>query len=202
MSVVLYLGAPRCGKSTLLRRHVYGSRNPAVRAFLILDRDGRATWDGPTFRTVKELRERELLPRFAVFRGPRGAEVAQLAIDLGDAVFVDEEAHRTLAEGYGPERSERPAHPLWRIAHEGSHLNDARGDPCAVVALLASHRPANLPADLVACAERVYLGRTTLWADVERCYREGWVEGARSPREAARILGELRPGEFLTTSLR
>lgn len=206
MSVTLYLGAPRCGKSTLLRRHIYASRLP-LRAFLIMDRDGRGTWDGPTFRSVAELRARPDLPRFCVFQGPTGAEVAELAIELGDAVFVDEEAHRTFAEGYGPARPDRPAHPLYRIAHEGAHLANGRGEPSQVAALLATHRPANLPADLVACAERVYLGRTVLWRDAERCYREGWVVlpdgmAPSSPRDAQRTLASLAPGEFLTYSLR
>lgn len=201
MSVALYVGAPRCGKSTLLRGHVYRSRVP-LRAFLVMDRDGRGTWDGPTFRSIAELRERDTLPRFCIFRGPSGWDVAALAVELGDCAYVDEEAHRALAEGYGPARLGRAAHPLWRIAHEGAHIENGRGEACQVAALLATHRPANLPADLVACAERVYLGRTMLWRDVERCFREGWVPEARSPREAQRILGSLAPGDFITFSLR
>jgi hypothetical protein len=201
VSVTLYLGAPRSGKSTLLRAHVYRSRVP-LRAFLVMDRDGQGTWDGPTFRSIGELRARATLPRFCIFRGPSSEEVARLAVELGWCAYVDEEAHRALAEGYGPARKEREAHPLYRIAHEGAHLADGRGEPSQVAALLATHRPANLPADLVACAERVYLGRTVLWRDVERCYREGWVPDAQSPRDAQRILGALTPGDFLTFSLR
>ena len=197
-----YFGAPRCGKSTLLRRHVYSSRQPGVLAFLIMDRDGTSSWDGPVFRTVEELRRRDTIPRFCVFRGPPGAQVAQLAIDLGSCCYVDEEAHRVIAEGYSPARLERPAHPLYRIAHEGAHLENARGEPCEVAALLATHRPAGLPADLVACLDTVYLGRTVLYADVERAYREGWVLEASSPSDARRILGALAPGEFLHTSNR
>lgn len=196
----LYLGAPRCGKSTLLRRHVYTTRQDVL-AFLIMDRDGRGTWDGPVFRTVEELRRRPTIPRFCVFRGPTGAEVAQLAIDLG-AVYVDEEAHRVFAEGYGPERPGKSAHPLYRIAHEGAHLENAAGDVCEVGALLATHRTANVPADLVACADVVYLGRTVLFSDAERAYREGWIPDATSPRTARDILQRLRPGEFLHTTNR
>jgi hypothetical protein len=201
VSVTLYLGAPRCGKSTLLRSHVYHSRLPLL-VFLIMDRDGQGTWNGPTFRSVRELRQRPTLPRFCIFRGPSSGEVARLAVELGDCVYVDEEAHRALAEGYGPARQEREAHPLYRIAHEGAHLENGRGETCQVAALLATHRPANLPADLVACADRVYLGRTVLWRDVERAYREGWVPEATSPSEAQRILARLGPGDFLTFSLR
>lgn len=201
MSVGLYIGGPRCGKSTLLRRHIYGTRQPGVR-FLIMDRDGRATWDGPVFAHVEAFRSSPMVARFSIFRGPTGAEVAALAIELGSSVYVDEEAHRVLAEGYGPARLGRAAHPLYRIAHEGAHLANADGDSTEVMALLATHRPQNLPADLVACAEHVYLGRTTLFADVERCYREGWVAKATSSRDAGRILGSLQPGQFLTTTLR
>ena len=207
MSLHLYLGAPRCGKSTLLRRHVYSSRQPVL-AFLIMDRDGKSSWDGPTFASVDELRRRDTIPRFCLFRRDARA-VAQLAIELGHCVYVDEEAHKVALEGYGPARPprragelERPAHPLYLIAHEGAHLENARGEPCEVAALLATHRPANLPADLVACADGVYLGRTLLYADVERCYREGWVRDATSPADARRILGTLGVGEFLHTSNR
>lgn len=199
--ISLYLGAPRCGKSTLIRRHVYGSRIPGIH-FLILDRDHRSTWDGPVFHTVKALRARPSLPRFCVFSGPSGAEVAELAIELGDAAVVDEEAHNTFAEGYGPARPGRKAHPLYRIAHEGAHILNGQGETCQVAALLATHRTANLPADVTACAEVVYLGRTMLWRDVERAYREGWIPDASTPREAQRILGSLQVGEFRTFKLR
>lgn len=201
MSVSAYLGAPRCGKSTLLRRHVYGSRQDVL-AFLIVDRDGKETWQGVEFRHPDELRRRDTIPRFCIFRGGVAREVAELAIELGGCVYVDEEAHRVLSEGYGPARKESPAHPLYRIAHEGAHLENAAGDACSVAAMLATHRPANLPADLMACVENVYLGHTVLFADVERCYREGWIQSAESPRDAKRILQALRPGEFLHTSLR
>jgi len=200
VSVGLYIGGPQCGKSTLLRRHVYGSRQPGVR-YLIMDRDGKGTWAGPVFRSARSFREHPTVARFSIFRGPSGLEVCSLAVELGWSVYVDEEAHRVIAEGYGPERPGRPAHPLYRIAHEGAHLEDGAGEPSEVMALLATHRPANLPADLVACAEHVYLGRTTLWSDVRRCYEEGWLD-AESPRDARRILGALRPGDFLTTTLR
>jgi hypothetical protein len=199
--IALYLGAPRCGKSTLLRRHVYGSRVPGLH-FLIVDRDGRGTWEGKPYTSAEAFRRDPLVPRFAVFRGVSGEEVAELSIALGSSVYVDEEAHRVVAEAYGPARKGRPASALYRIAHEGAHLFNQAGEAHEVGALLATHRPAGLPADLVACADSVYLGRTVLFSDAERAYREGWVPDARSPGEAQRRLGGLKPGEFLTTNLR
>lgn len=198
--VSLYLGGPQCGKSTLLRKHVYGSKVLGV-TFLIMDRDLRGTWAGPVFRTVEELRRRPTLPRFCVFAGPPGEEVAELAIEIGTAVYVDEEVHNTFSEGYGPARLSKPAHPLFRIAHEGRHLVNGRGESCEVSAMLATHRTANLPADLTACSGAVYLGRTTLFRDAERAYREGWVQ-ASSSREARDALARLRVGEFVHFRLR
>jgi hypothetical protein len=199
--VSLYLGGPACGKSTLLRKHIYQSKIPNV-TFLIMDRDLRETWAGPVFHSVKEVRSRPTLPRYCVFAGPSGADVAQLAIEIGNAIYVDEEVHNTFSEGYGPATLHKPAHPLFKIAHEGRHLVNGRGESCEVAAMLATHRTANLPADLTACSGTVYLGRTSLFRDAERAYREGWVAQATSPREAREILSRLRVGDFLHFRLR
>lgn len=197
MAVHLYLGKPGSGKSTLLRRHVYEPRHD-VRAFLILDRDGKGTWMGPTFRNAAELRQRADLPRWCVFRGASGAEVAELAIAIGDCVYVDEEVHRTIAERpwrpWDPAR--RTGHPLFAILHEGRHMENQRGEVGSVSAMIATHRPANLPADLPALCDSVYLGQLPGYADADRCYREGWVPAADGPRRAREILSARAVGEF------
>lgn len=202
MAVHLYIAKPRAGKSTLIREHVYGVRHD-VRAFLIMDRDGKGTWPGPVFRSVLELRASPTLPRWCVFRGPSGADVAELAIAIGDTVIVDEEVHRTIAERpWKPwDPGKRTGHPLYAVLHEGAHLENQRGEVCAVSALIATHRPANLPADLPALCDSVYLGCLPGYADADRCYREGWVPEADGPRRAREILAARRPGEFSLVNL-
>lgn len=198
MSVAAIFGKPRSGKSTLLRRFVYESKAP-VRAFLIIDRDGMGTWDGPVFTSIRAARAAELVPRFMVFRGVPGWEVAELAIDLGDCVVVDEEVHRTIAERpWKPwdRRHRDKGHPLYAILHEGAHLDNARGESCQVDALIATHRPANLPTDLPALCDSVYLGPLVAYTDAERVFREGWLPEATSARQAAEILRARRVGEF------
>jgi hypothetical protein len=199
VSVALYIGRKGCGKSTLIRSHVYGSRAP-VRAFLIVDRDGQGTWDGPVFKSAAQVRKLETIPRFVVFRGASGAEVAELAVDLGSCVYVDEEVHRTIAERpwrpWDPAKDRSKGHPLYAVLHEGRHLANACGEVGPVDALIATHRPANLPSDLPALCDALYLGQLTSYVDAERVFREGWLPEATTVREAREALARRQPGEF------
>lgn len=197
MAVSLYLGRPGSGKSTLLRAHVYGSRAD-VRSFLILDRDGQGTWDGPVYSSTAAVRKLEAIPRFIVFRGASGSDVAELAIDLGSCVYVDEEVHRTIAERpWRPwDPRARAGHPLFAVLHEGRHLENAAGEVGQVDALIATHRPANLPADLPALCDAVYLGPLASYADADRVHREGWLPQARTVREARELLWSRKVGDF------
>lgn len=204
MAVFLYIARPRHGKSTLLRKHVYEQRSD-VRAFLILDRDGKSTWQGPVFTSTAELRRRDTIPKWCVFRGVSGAEVAELAVDLGDCVIVDEEVHRTIAERpwktWDPRRrvdaKGKPiGHPLFAVLHEGAHIENALGQASTVSALIATHRPSNLPKDLPALCDGIYLGALSAYVDADRCYREGWVPEADGPRRARELLAARRVGEF------
>lgn len=203
MGVWAYIAAPESGKSTLMRRHVYEVPLP-VRAFLIMDRgkarDGRG-WDGPVYRSADELRRSPTIPRWCVFRGCSGCEVAELAIDLGHCAFVDEEVHKTLTErpwkawDRTTEKG-RAGHPLHAILHEGRHLENAIGEDCEVHALIATHRPAGLPADFSSMLTGVYLGRLRGYTDADRVHRDGWLPGAGSAREVREILERRQVGEF------
>ncbi|BDG07610.1 hypothetical protein [Anaeromyxobacter paludicola] len=190
MSVALYLGEPRCGKTTLMRSHVYGSR-AGVRAFFIVEhRPG--DWDGAPF-TVAQLRAAESIPRFCRFPGADPREVAQLAIDVGDVVLVDDEADGLFRSGKWHEN------PLLQILKRGEGgIPNAAGDNCAVHALLATHRPANLPADVVSLSQRIYIGRLRSFVDAERVYREGWLPDATSALAAQRLLSSRAVGAFTT----
>lgn len=199
MAVFCYIGAPLCGKSTLLRRHVYEHPHDPATRFLIVDRDCDGSWLGPVFTSADAWRRLAYIPQFSVFRGVPSWRVAELAIDLGDAVYVDEEAHNAVAERpWRPwNRLEgRGGHPLFAIVHEGRHLADLSGNPRAVSAMLATHRPQNLPTDLTGCCTGVYVGRLPGFAEAERCYQEGWIPEAEGPRAARRILAARQVGEF------
>lgn len=195
MSVYLYIAAPQCGKSTLMQHHVYELPHVGVRAFLVVDRDMQGTWPGLVFTSAAAFRRHPVLPRFSIFQGVSGAEVAELALELGDCTLVDEEIHRTIVERpWKPWRRSAPleGHPLYTILHEGAHVPDAYGVTRCVNALLATRRPQNLPGDLPALCNGVYLGHLSSFADADRCYREGWVPQASSPR-AARAILDARP---------
>ena len=105
--------------------------------------------------------------------------------------FIHEHWDRFTKDGHN-----RKGHPLYAVLHEGRHLESATGEVGTVSALIATHRPANLPADLPALCDSVYLGRLAGYSDADRCYREGWVPEADGPRAARAILGARRPGEF------
>jgi hypothetical protein len=187
--IALYLGAPGSGKSTLMRKHVHYNRVPGLH-FLIVDHDGSwAGLNGKTFTSVDEFRAHPTLARFSYFQGVPGNAVAELAIEIGDTVYVDDECDAALLEKWR-------GSPLREILKRGRHLTNGRGEVCSVSALLATHRPANLPADIPALCTRIYLGRLQAHADADRVYREGWIPGVRGVMEAARILQSKKPGEF------
>jgi hypothetical protein len=75
-------------------------------------------------------------------------------------------------------------------------MPNVAGEVCTVSAMLATHRPSNLPGDVTSLMTRVYVGRLQSFADADRVYREGWLPEARSPREARELLNARRPGEF------
>lgn len=185
----LYLGGVGTGKTTLMKDHVRRSPAPDV-SFLIIDHAGEWRDSGRPFASVAEFRDSPTVPRFSVFPSKLQLAVAQLCIDLGDAVYVDDECESAFDDTTWKEN------PLREILKRGRHLTNARGEVCEVGAMLASHRPANLPTDITALMRAVYIGRMTGYLDAERIYREGWVPEAESARDVARILRARGPGEF------
>lgn len=202
--ISVYLGAPGSGKSTLMRRHVRAlaagfarGRSPVVA--LVVDHDDSWTV-GPRddqldpdstayFLDPDAYRELSHLPRVAVFRGVPPLAVARLALDLGDSLYVDDEIDHALGDGKWKES------PLREIVKRGRHVRAADGEVSSVSALVATHRPANLPTDVSGLFSRVYVGRLTAWIDADRVYREGWID-CDSVAECKRILSARRPGDF------
>jgi hypothetical protein len=84
------------------------------------------------------------------------------------------------------------------VVKEGRHLKNRAAEVTPVSAMLATHRPSNLPPDVLGTFTRVYLGRLQGFADAERVYREGWLPGARNVLAVRAELETRQPGEFST----
>lgn len=186
----LYIAAPKAGKSYLMRAHVNALRaQPGAPFFFVVDHDD--TW-GPESMAGASLFADPAAwwanpSPLAVFRGVPGATVAQLAIDVGWSVYVDDECDDAL-EGWKDG-------PLREIVKRGRHLRNRGGHVTQVGAMLATHRPANLPQDVIGCFDRVYLGRIQGIANAERAFREGWVR-ADNAFHAREVLESRATGEF------
>jgi hypothetical protein len=114
--------------------------------------------------------------------------VARLAIAVGWSVYVDDEVDGALDDW--------KESPLREIVKRGRHLRNRAGRVTPVSALIATHRPANLPTDVVGMFDRVYVGRLQGFNDAERVFREGWLPEAQSAAAARASLETRRPGEF------
>ena len=185
-SAHLYLGEPGCGKSYLIRKHARALSAGGRRLFIV-DHDGG--WEGPEYESVTDWIEGGA-PGVARFVGLPAATVARLAIAIGDCTYVDDECDGILTD-VGWKTS-----PLREIVKRGRHLRNAAGELREVHAMLATHRAANLPTDVVGLAASVYLGRLRSAADAERIYREGWIPEARSPAEIQAALTAFPVGHF------
>jgi hypothetical protein len=124
----------------------------------------------------------------AIFRGANPREVAQLAIDVGWSVYVDDEIDGSLDDW--------KTSPLREIVKRGRHLPNKAGRVTAVSAMIATHRPSNLPSDIVGTFDRVYLGKLQSYNDADRVHREGWIGGTRTVVETRATLESRVPGDF------
>lgn len=192
MPATIYLGAPGSGKSTLMRTHVtalIASHPESV--FLIVnhgEKDGEPSWhDLPNARVYHTVAAWWTEPsRIAVFEGVPGVDVAQLAIDVGWSIYVDDEIDGALGDGSWKDN------PLRKIIKEGRHIANRAGEVTSVLILCATHRPAGLPGDLSGLFDRAYIGRLYAWNDADRVRREGWCNG-RNVEEVQAQLSALAP---------
>lgn len=189
-STILYLGEPGTGKSYLMRDHVERMAEDPELVFLIVDHDD--SWaeqfpETPIFDSPAAWWANPA--RVAIFRGVPGGQVAQLAIDIGWAVYVDDECDAAISESW-------KTNPIREIVKRGRHLRNRAGQVTGVTAMLATHRPANLPTDVIGLFERVYIGRLRSFNDAERVYREGWIREAKSAIDCRQRLEAHAVGEF------
>jgi len=202
--VTLYLGAPGAGKSFLMREHVAKlAALPDAPVFFIVnhgEKPGEPSWaDLPGadfFSTTAEWWGRP--SAVAVFPGDNPLAVARLTLDVGTAVLVDDEIDLALGSCRWRARPDHPEDgdsPLRTIVKRGRHARNKAGYVTEVGALIATHRPANLPTDLSGLFSRVYVGRLVSFNDADRVYREGWISAPNAAAAKAQ-LEAFEPGAF------
>lgn len=105
------------------------------------------------------------LPATGVFRFPwpwEGIDVAQLAVDIGNVTFVDDEIDFTaLNEGW-------KSNPLRMVCHRGRHLPNRDGVMGQVHILGAARRAQNMALDLTTLADFVWVFRLRGHRTLER----------------------------------
>jgi hypothetical protein len=126
--------------------------------------------------------------RVAVFQGVPGRQVADLAVKVGWSLYVDDECDDVVRDSWLDSS-------LREIVKRGRHLTNAAGEVTHVQALLATHRPANLPTDCVGVFDRAYLGRLDSANDCERIRREAWIPSARTLMDVQAALRPLAPDD-------
>lgn len=189
MPATLYLGTTGTGKSYLMRAHVAAiAGDKEAPFFFVVDHDN--SWgdlQGAVIYNATADWWANPAP-LAIFRGVLGQEVAQLAIDVGWAIYVDDEVDAALENW--------KESPLREILKRGRHIKNRAGQITAVTMMIATHRPSNLPADALGLFDRVYVGRLQSFRDAERVHQEGWIPSTTSAVEAREILERREPGEF------
>jgi hypothetical protein len=194
MPATIYIGKPGSGKSTLMRGHIASiAEAPGDSVILGVDhgeKPGAPTWrDLANVRIYRSIAEWYHEPsRVAFFQGVPGRDVAQLAIDVGWSFYVDDECDDVVADRWKDS-------PLREIIKRGRHLTNKAGEVTSVQCFLATHRPANLPTDIVGCFDRVYIGRLDSFNDCSRIYDETWIANATNPRDVQAALRPLAPDD-------
>jgi hypothetical protein len=189
MPASLYLGRTGSGKTYLLRSHVadLAAENPDS-VILVCDHGevaGKPSWrDLQGARVYHSIRDWWHEPcRLALFQGVPGRDVADLAVKVGWTIYVDDECDDVVSDGWKDS-------PLREIVKRGRHLTNVAGEVTHVQALLATHRPANLPTDCTGIFDRVYIGRLDAMNDCDRIAGEAWIPDCRN---LAAVQTKLRP---------
>lgn len=194
MPASLYLGRTGSGKTSLMRSHVADliAANPET-VILIVDHGevpGKPSWrDLAGVRIYRSPGEWWHDPaRVAMFQGVPGRDVADLAVRVGWSIYVDDECDDVVRDGWVDS-------PLREIVKRGRHLTNAAGEVTHVQALLATHRPANLPTDCIGVFDRVYLGRLDSFNDCDRIRLEAWIPECRNALAVQERLRPLAPDD-------
>lgn len=179
--IVLAYGLPGTGKSTLL--HDLIRKQVHVHRFFVVDREAGwgpdgAHWRGAPPTNLWVFGQHHRFPSVGmipstgvfVFRNWEPLDVARLAIQHGDSIFVDDEID------FSARREGWSESPLRLIVHQGRHLPNARQQISECHILGACRRPQNLPSDLSELASEVYVFRIQGDLTLRRLVRDGHLE--------------------------
>lgn len=185
--IVLAYGMPGTGKTTFLHDYVREEsvRNPGYR-WMIVDHADEwlatgAHWRGSPPKNIQVVEQDEHRapdlsePGLYVFPGWEGLDVATLATEWGNAVYVDDEidlvARRAQVKGIGWDES-----PLRRIVHQGRHLKNRDGDITTCHLLGAARRPQSLHTDVSEQADHVLVFRITGRRTLDRLLGDAHID--------------------------
>ena len=188
---ILIYGLPGMGKTTFM--HDYIRRYPDQRYFVV-DHAEEWTpeavhWRGKPPELTIINGKGEIPDDFPdtgvfVFREMEGVDVAQLVIDVGHSVYVDDEIDLVAGrEGWND-------NPIRALVHQGRHIRNADGDITECHILGACRRPQSLHGDLSGQADHVFIFRVIGHRTLERMRQDAHID---SEALDAKLISEGKP---------
>ena len=198
--ITLFYGVPGAGKTTAMMDYV--SAHSQEQRFFVVDRAGE--WDAldsdDPMRPNPRWRGKELpiqkvksdaLPSewpdtgIFLFQYPwEGPAVAELAKDVGETVYVDDEID-LVAVYQGWNES-----PLRDFVHRGRHLPNREGRIGKVHILGAARRPQNLHSDITSLCDQCLIFRVQGFRTIERLIQDSMID--KSEADEIRNMADLR----------
>lgn len=165
MAIILCYGVPGAGKSLLLHDLIKAQSHE--RRFFVVEHSDEwgpdsLHWRGNPPANLVMLGPGDKFPGdpgefeetgVYVWQGMDGLDVATIAVNVGNVVFVDDELD-LIARTQGWRES-----PLRKMVHTGRHLPNVKGEICEAHIMGACRRPQNLVTDLTDLADQVYVFR-------------------------------------------
>lgn len=182
--IILAYGLPGTGKTTFLHDYVREHQALGYRWLAVDHADewlpGAPHWRGQPPKKLVALEEDEERPDLSepgvyVFSGREGLDVARIATQWGNAVYVDDEldlvARRSQVLGVGWDES-----PIRRIVHQGRHLRNDNGEVTECHLLGACRRPQSLHNDVSEQASHVLTFRIQGKRTLDRLLGDSHIE--------------------------
>lgn len=178
MAIQLMYGLPGMGKTTLMH-DLIRAQATVLRWFVV---DHAAEWGPEALHWRGKAPEIHVMPLgedipsdmpdtgVFVFQGWEGNDVANVAVSLGNCVYVDDEID-LVARRKGWETS-----ALRNIVHRGRHLVADDGEVTECHIMGACRRPQNLHTDLTDLADQVYIFRVQGNRTLQRLQSDSMIE--------------------------